>query len=234
MNIDPTTAAILAIVTITGILLAVAGYDLSETILNVVGWVGGGAIGGGIGWVGVPRIAAGGGIETPQLFAITAFLTVFGALIGAGFIRLFTQYATGFAGFTAGVAATFFTLVGQKLGTTPSELATASLEKSSIAALELFQVSSLSQDALIQTIVIAAVVGIVTGVLAMRNYDILMSICLSGLGAALLGNTVPMWIQVVQTGPVSFTQQGEFSPPIAVAAFGIGLAVQYIRHRDKD
>jgi|APHM01.1.fsa_nt_gi hypothetical protein len=234
VNIDPVTVSILGTVTIAGILLTVAGYDLAATVLNVVGWVGGGVIGGAVGWVGLPRIAATGGFETPQLLGMTAFLVIFSAILGAGLIRLFTQFTAGFAGFTAGAAAVFFTLTGQELNTTASAVATTGLEDSPLAVLDLFQFSALSQEILIQTLGIAAVVGIITGVIAMRNYYILMTICLSVLGAALLASTTSLWIQLIQRGSVSFAQQGEFSLPVAIGAFGTGLVVQYIRHRDTD
>lgn len=233
MGTDPATIGILVTITTVGVLLTVAGYDLTDTILSVVGWVAGGATGGAIGWIGIPRIVANGGFETPQLLAITGVLVIFGALLGAGLIRLFTQFATGIAGFSVGVAATFFTLAGERLSTSADEVATATLENSPIAAINLFQFSTLPQDVLIQTLGIGAIVGIVTGVLAMRNYDILMSVCLTGLGAALIANTTPIWSKMLQENPTSLAQ-AEFSPLIAAATFAIGLSVQYIRHRETD
>lgn len=231
VSIDPITAGILGTVTIVGLLLTLAGYDLADMLLNVIGWIGGAAGGGAIGWIGLPRVAADSGLETPQLLVITAVLAVFGAILGAGLVRLVTRYAAGIAGFTAGVAAVFFTLLGRQLDTTAREVATTGIESSPLAALDLFQLSALPQEELFRIIGIAVVVGLVAAVVAMRNYDMLMSVCLTGLGAALLANTAPLWARVVQEGTVSFAADGGFSFPVVVAAFGIGLAVQYLRHR---
>ncbi|TQQ79594.1 hypothetical protein EWF95_11325 [Halonotius roseus] len=232
IGIDPLTATILGTVTLVGLLLAVAGYNLADTILNVIGWIGGGAAGGAIGWIGLPRLISNGGFETSQILAITAVLTAVGALLGAGLIRMATRYAAGIAGFTAGVAAVFFTLLGREIEATPREVASTGIESSPLAALDLFRFAALPQEELIRILGIAAVVGIVAGIVAMRNYDVLMSICLTGLGAALLANTAPIWMQVIQGNTVSFAADGGFSVPVAVLAFSVGLSVQYLRQRE--
>ena len=232
IGIDPLTATILGTVTLVGLLLAVAGYNLADTILNVIGWIGGGAAGGAIGWIGLPRLISNGGFETSQILAITAVLTAVGALLGAGLIRMATRYAAGIAGFTAGVAAVFFTLLGRQIEATPREVASTGIESSPLAALDLFRFAALPQEELFRILGIAAVVGIVAGIVAMRNYDVLMSICLTGLGAALLANTAPIWMQVIQGNTVSFAADGGFSVPVAVLAFSVGLSAQYLRRRE--
>ena len=45
VSIDPLTAGILGTVTVVGLLLTVAGYRLTDTLLNAIGWIGGGAAG---------------------------------------------------------------------------------------------------------------------------------------------------------------------------------------------
>jgi len=232
LSVDPLTAAILGTVTLVGLLLTVAGYNVADTILNVIGWIGGGAAGGAIGWVGLPRVVSDGGLETAQILGITVVLTLVGALLGAGLIRMATRYAAGIAGFTAGVAAVFFTLLGREVEATPREVASTGIESSPLAALDLFRFAALPQEELLRILGIAAVVGIVAGVVAMRNYDVLMSICLTGLGAALLANTAPIWGQVIQGNTVTFAASGGFSAPVAGLAFSGGLLVQYLRQRE--
>ena len=232
ISIDPLTTGILGTVTVVGLLLTVAGYSLTDTLLNVIGWIGGGAAGGAIGWIGFPRLVSNGGFETSQILAITAVLTLFGALLGAGLIRMATRYAAGIAGFTVGVAAVFFTLLGREIEATPREVASTGIESSPLAAMDLFRFAALPQEELVRILGIAAVVGIVAGVVAMRNYDVLMSVCLTGLGAALLANTAPIWMRVIQGNTVSFAAHGGFSVPVAIIAFSAGLFVQYLRNRE--
>lgn len=232
VSIDPLTAGILGTVTVVGLLLTVAGYRLTDTLLNAIGWIGGGAAGAAVGWIGLPRFVANGGFETPQILAVTAVLTLFGALLGAGLIRVATRYAAGIAGFTAGVAAVFFTLLGQQIEATPREVASTGIESSPLAAVDLFRFAALPQEELFRILGIAAVVGLVAGVVAMRNYDVLMSVCLTGLGAALLANTAPIWMRVIQGNTVSFAADGGFSFPVAIVAFSVGLFVQYLRQRE--
>ena len=232
INIEPLTAGILGTVTIVGLLLTVAGYSLTDTLLRVIGWIGGGAAGGAVGWIGLPRLVSESGFGTPQILAMTAVLALVGALLGAGLIRMAARYAAGVAGSTAGIAAVLFTLLGREIAATPREVASTGIESSPFAAVDLFRFAALPQEELIRILGIAAVVGIVAGVIAMRNYDVLMSVCLTGLGAALLANTAPIWIQVIQGNTVSFAADGGFSVPVAVLAFGVGLLVQYLRQRE--
>ena len=66
----------------------------------------------------------------------------------------------------------------------------------------------------------------------MRNYDVLMSVGLTGLGAALLANTAPIWMRVIQGNTMSFAADGGFSFPVAIIAFSVGLFIQYLRQRE--
>jgi len=233
MSADPATILVLATVTAVGCLLIFAGYDFAGTILGVIGWVGGGAAGGAAIWYGIPLIGASGSFDTVELLTITVFAVFFGAVFGAVLIRMVTRYTAGITGFLTGAGATLLTLAGRELGATPDEVAEVGVEESPLAVFELFSLSALPQDVLYQTLGIAVIVGIVTGVIAMRNYEELMAVCLTVVGAVLLANTASLWLNVLQGEAVGFAEQDVFSIPVAISAFVVGLVVQYGRHSDR-
>ena len=232
---DPVIISVLAIVSGVGGLLIVAGYDLTDVVLGPIGWVGGGAAGGAIGWVGLTGSGAGGQPTSGELLVVTGLLVLVGALLGAILIRVLARFAAGFAGFSAGFLAVLIALLGDEIRPLVRDFLSPGL----LAAPEqritevVVTVEALG-DVVIQTLGIAALVGLITGVLAMRNYDILMAVCLTAIGAGLLAITIPGWMDLVRGGTATLEYDQTLSTSVTFAIFAAGLLTQYARHATDD
>jgi len=233
-SIDLITVGVLAIVSGAGLLLMVAGYDLTDVVLGPIGWVSGGVAGSAIGWIGLSS-AGTQPVADSELLVITGLLVIVGALCGAILIRVLARFAAGFAGFSAGFIATLIGVLGDQIRPVVNEFFRPGLHAAPADRLhEVVVTVDAMGEIVMQAIGVAALVGIITGVLAMRNYDVLMAVCLTAIGAGLIAITAPGWIDLIRGDAAAVAYEETLSVRVTVALFVGGLLSQYARHRTGD
>lgn len=226
----PLVFAALCLSSFVGVVLITAAYDLKGLVLGWTGWIAGAFGGGVLGWIVVPELAA-GSVSVGGRLGFAAVLVLIGAVVGRALLPFVARFAVAIAGFVVTTTATLVLTVGESV----LELVYDPVEpgESPVGAV---QVDALAESGLLaqpefqQFFVVSAVVGGVAGVLAMRHYDLIISLALTGLGAGILATAYPVWRAVADGASITLAGQADLS----VAVFGllllVGVAVQYLRH----
>ena len=227
---SPVLFALLCVNSAIGCVLVAGAYDLKGLVLGWTGWIGGALGGGAVGWLVVPELAAGGIAPSERLVA-TAVLVLIGAVIGRVLLPVVAQFAVAIAAFLFSTLATLVLTVGESIldvvyaPTDPSDPTLDAIDVEGVA-----EAGLLAHPEIQQFLIVSVVVGSVAGILAMRYYDAVMSVALTGLGAGLLATTAPVWHAVLAGRQIAITQQAELSTSVFVVVLMIGVGIQYVRH----
>ncbi|WP_241964282.1 hypothetical protein [Halorubrum sp. 48-1-W] len=230
----PAVFALLSVNTLVGAVLVTAAYDLKDVVLGWTGWIAGAAGGGVIGWVVVPRVAS-GTVSTGGRIGFAATLVLIGAFLGRGLLPLVARFTVAISAFLFSTLATLVSTVGESVLEEVYDP-----ESAGAPVVEAVDPAALSGSGLFarpefqRFLVASLVVGVVAGVLAMRYYDPIISLALTGLGAGILATTYPVWRAVLAGEALAITQQAAPSSPAFLAFLLAGTAIQYLRHGDDD
>ncbi|GAA0527814.1 hypothetical protein SAMN04488066_11487 [Halorubrum aquaticum] len=230
----PVVFALLCVNTLVGGVLVTAAYDLTDLVLGWTGWIAGAVGGGVIGWIVVPRVAS-GTVSTGGRIGFAASLVLIGAFLGRALVPIVARFAVAISAFLFSTLATLVLTVGESVLEQvydPSGSGTPVLEAIDPAALAgsgLF-----ARPEFQRFLLVSLLVGVVAGVLAMRYYDPIVSLALTGLGAGVLATAYPVWRAVLAGEALAITQQAALSRPAFLALLLGGAAIQYLRHGDDE
>ncbi len=226
----PILFALLCLNTLVGLVLVTAAYDLKGLVLGWTGWIAGAFGGGVLGWVVVPELAT-GTVSAGGRLAFAGVLVLFGAVVGRALLPFVARFTVAIAAFVVTTLATLVLTVGESvldLVYEPAEPGDPMLEAVQVDALA--ESGLLAQPEFQQFFVAAIVVGGVAGILAMRHYDLIISLALTGLGAGVLATAYPVWRAVVDGNAIAVAQQADLSIVVFSLLVLAGVAVQYLRH----
>lgn len=228
--VDLLTVGAVGAVTVVGLALLLFGFEIAKPLLGVGGAVAGAVIGGGFGLAILPSLVGGLQFET-QLFVAVGGILV-GALFGYAFIPLVGRLAAAAAGFAGTALATVLVFAGEEVLDAVLEAIPANPVANPGGAIEALSTAPVFQQAALQeTLAVAAGVGLIGGLIALRYYTDIVALVATSAGAALIGVVAPLWITIVSEGAVEPTL-AEFSPLWFGAAFVIGAVFQLSRHFD--
>jgi hypothetical protein len=222
--------ALLAVNTIVGAALVVGAYSLKDRVLGWISWLGGAMVGGFVGWVAVPDLMAVAPSGTERL-ALVGAAVLAGTVLGRILIPLAARFAVSIAAFLFATLAVLVLTAGESVLRRFYNPEASGVDAVAVDAA--LQSSLLAQPEFQQFLLLAAVVGAVAGLLALRVYDLMITLSLVGLGSGLVAMTVPVWRAVAAGEPVAFARQAALSAETFAAVFVIGIGVQYLRHSER-
>ena len=208
--------------------LAYFGYEIAQKLLAIAGMLGGVAVGLAVGTFGAPMIT--GGSISP---VVTVGLALLGAILGRVLVPAVSQLAFGLVGFVMTSAAVMAFLSRGRildvfLTAIPANLAyadpTAILNR--IAASPLFRDPNFEQ-----ALLLAAGLGVVGGILALKLYDEFVAVATTLVGASMLGLAIPILIDAVQGSTIT-AGAGEFSFIWFGVTFATGVAFEFSRNKN--
>lgn len=229
LTADPISLAVLAVNTLVGATLVLSAYSLKDRVLGWISWLGGAIVGGFVGWVVVPELMAVPPAGGERLILAGASVLV-GTVLGRIFIPLAARFAVSIAAFLFATLAVLVLTAGESILRRFYNPQASGIDAVAVDAA--LQSSLLSQPEFQQFLLMAVLVGAVAGLLAMRFYDIMITLSLVGLGSGLVAMTVPVWQAVAAGEPVAFVQQATLSNGVFAVIFVLGLAVQSLRHSE--
>ena len=231
---DPVLFTLLCVNTVIGLALITAAYDLKRLVLGWIGWIGGAVGGGLLGWVVLPTATA-GGVAASERLGVTLVLVLIGALFGRILLAFVARFAVGVTAFLVTTLATLVFTVGESVLDVvydPEDPGDPSLDAVDVAGAA--DAGLHTQPEVQQLLVVSLLVGSVAGVLAMRNYDLVISVALTGLGAGVLATIASVWQAVLAGEPIAIAQQAELSTTVFAVVLVAGLGIQYLRHAQRD
>lgn len=229
LTADPISLAVLAVNTLVGATLVLSAYSLKDRVLGWISWLGGAIVGGFVGWVVVPELMAVPPAGGERLILAGASVLV-GTVLGRIFIPLAARFAVSIAAFLFATLAVLVLTAGESILRRFYNPQASGIDAVAVDAA--LQSSLLSQPEFQQFLLMAVLVGAVAGLLAMRFYDIMITLSLVGLGSGLVAMTVPVWQAVAAGEPVAFVQQATLSNGVFAVIFVLGIAVQSLRHSE--
>lgn len=224
------TVVVLGVLTVVGITLTGFGYELADQVLSWIGWLAGGAAGGGIGWFVAPSVIAG---ELPARIGLTAGAVIGGAILGRMLIPVATRLAMVIAGFLVSAGSVLLLFIGSDLTRVFAVVKITNPASITRAVEQVLSLAAFDSQTFTRTLVIAAVVGIFGAIVAARFYTVVLTITVSSIGAVLMGIVVPLWQQAI-VGKLTLGVNSTRPLPVAVlGALVVGIAFQYYRHGDQ-
>lgn len=226
-ELDPTIVLSLGVVTLFGTALTFGAYLLQRLLLAWVGWIAGGIAGVAGGWFVVPQITP---VTVGEQLAAAVILGIVGIVIGRRLLRTIARFGVAILTFLAGTIATLVVTIGDEvleMLTVPAEANRSQIEQ---VLEDLANLPLLEEPELQQWLLVALVVGGVMAILALRLYRQMLTVALTGVGAAVLSFTVPVWQGVIEETTV-VAEQAEVSMVWFVGFLIIGLAAQFFRIR---
>lgn len=226
--VDLLTVGAIGVVTIVGLALLLFGFEIAKPLLGVGGAVAGAVVVGGVGLTTLPSLVGGVQFETQVLVAVGG--AIVGALLGYAFVPLVGRLATAAAGFAGTALATTVVLSGEEvldavLTAVPEDpVSNPAGTVEAIGTAPVFQ-----QAALQETLAVAAGVGLIGAMIALRYYTDIVALVATSAGAALLGVVVPLWIAIINEGAAD-PSSAELSPLWFGVAFIVGAVFQLSRH----
>ncbi|EMA58257.1 hypothetical protein C469_13645 [Halorubrum lipolyticum DSM 21995] len=217
----------LAVNTLVGAVLVAGAYDLKDHVLGWISWIGGAVVGGFVGWVVLPEFVAVPPAAGQRLVLAGAAVLI-GTVLGRVLIPLAARFAVSIAAFVFATLAVLVLTAGESLLRRFYDPGASGLDAVAVDAA--IESSLLSQPAFQRFLLVAVLVGVVAGILAMRYYDYIITVSLVALGAGLVATTVPVWQAVAAGESVAFVEQAGPSNAAFAAVFVVGVAVQYVRH----
>lgn len=226
--VDALTVVSIGLVTVIGAALLLFGFEIAKPLLGIGGAIAGGVLGGGAGFVLLPSLVDTLQFET-RLFVGVAGVFV-GLVVGYSLIPLVGRLAAAAAGFAGTALATIVVLTGEEvLDSILTVIPEDPLGNPGAAVQSLQTAPVFEQAALQETFAIAAGVGLVGAVVALRYYTDIVALVATTAGAALIGVVGPLWMALLEEGAVDPTL-AEFSIVWFAGAFVLGVAFQLSRH----
>ena len=228
------TLASLAILGLVGLALTYFAYELSRPLLTFAGTVGG-IVGGFVLGVGVAPQIFGSEPASIGIFALTLVLVLTGALFGYILVPALGRVAFSIAGFVATSIAGLIVLtqgavMDALFAAVPESLA----EANPVTMYERFISSPVfAEPRTQQALLLAVVLGFIGAALAMRYYDIVAGIGITGLGAAVMSIVTPLFVAALQGGTDLFAESTEIAPLWLLVFFATGLGFQFLRYGDE-
>lgn len=230
---NPVLFAVLCVNTALGCILVAGAHDLRGLVLGWAGWVGGAVGVGALGWLVIPEVI-GGGIALRDRLGATIALVVVGAVIGRLLVPLAVRVSVAIVAVLCSTLATLVVIVGESiLGAVYDPVDPSNPTLNAVEIEGIAETGLLTQPDLQQAVIVSVIVGSVAGVLAIRYYDIVITVALTGLGAGLLATIAPVWRAVVAGQPIAITAQADLSPGVFVAVLVIGVGIQSLRQYRK-
>lgn len=227
VNSQIATIAPVALVTLIGVIFTYDGYNLSDQLLAWIGWLAGGAVGGGAGWF----IATNS--ESPDRLLMAGAGVLIGALIGRVLVPLVSWLAFVVVGFISTSVAVLFVLAGREFTSVVTQLnkLPRTPQRAEQIVEQLLSVPAFQNE---QILALTLIAGLVGGVLASKFYELLITTTVSAVGAALLTVTYPLWDQALSTNAdLSEAPLEQFSVELFLVLLASGLIVQTYRYSDE-
>jgi hypothetical protein len=219
-----------AVMAAIGFGVAYFGYEIAQKLLAVAGTIGGIIAGIAVGTFGAP-LATGGAISP----GITTVLAIIGAILGRIFVPALSQLAFAVIGFamTSTAVLAFLSqgrILDVFLSAIPPNLAYADPQSvlARIAGAPLFRDPNFGQ-----ALLVAAVGGVLGGLVALRVYDEFVAVATTLIGASLLGLAIPILIEAFRGSTIT-TGAGEFSFIWFGITFVTGVAFEFYRNKEID
>jgi len=218
------------IVTAVGIGLSYFGYEVAQKVLALAGAVAGFAAGIFVGGFVYPAATG-----EPQIVALTLFAGLVGAGLGSAIVPGLSEVAFGLAGFTVtSVSVLGFLSRGKLVDVILTAIPSNAAEANPIAILERIAASPLFADPNFeQAMLIAVVLGLVGGAIAVQFYDEFVAVATTAVGASILGLAVPLLLVALEGGAVANSSAAEFSLLWFGVTFLTGSAFELYRNREE-
>jgi hypothetical protein len=222
----------LVVLAVVGVALTYFAYEVSGLLLALVGY----AVGAGAGFGAGLALQSGGGVGGAggnEGIVIVGIAVVVGAILGRIVVPALSRLAVGVLGF---VVTTLSALAFMTQGRVAEALRVALPTNGARAPPErlieyVLADPSLQGQAFQETMLIAAGVGLVGGLIATAYYRVVMSLVLTGVGAVGLSVVGPVLLFVfTNSESVTAAPAPGLSPLWVAVAFGTGVLFQYARH----
>ena len=211
-----------------GFVLAYFGYEIAQKLLAIAGVLGGIAAGLAVGTFGAPMLTDGS--ISP---VIIVGLAIFGAILGRVLIPAVSQLAFGLVGFVMTSVAVLAVLSRGRvldvfLSAIPPNLAYADPVSilNRIASSPLFSHPNFGQ-----ALLLAAGLGVVGGIVALKIYDEFITVATTLIGASMLGLAIPILLDAAQGSTVT-VGAGEFSIIWFGITFVTGVLFEFSRNSE--
>lgn len=228
LSAEPTTLAILGIITAIGTAFCLFGYALAEELLAWLGWIVG-AVGGALVWWVQSSQAMSTTIIESQVAELLVLLGV-GAVAGRLLLPLFTRFTVMIAGFVSTGGSVFVYLTGGQLTRT---LASNVGSQPTTIASKIAEHPELQTQQIQNYVVIALVAGLLGAILALKFYELIVTGATTAIGAGLLATVVPLWQEVLSGGLSLEEGLDKISPLWFGIALALGLGFQLYFYQDE-